>query len=280
MVRLRSSDETRCRRAARTVLDECGLARLPVRPEGICEQKGILYSHNEALPDGIWGALLRHDGTFVILISAECPTVEHRRFSTAHELGHYQLPGHLDALLASGRHESAPPYTSADPLEQEANAFASELLMPEPLVTPVMKETGVGLTSVRAIADRCETSFTSAAIRYTQLTPDPVAIVLSYKGAIEFSYVAPALWEYPGVAGRHPKRGDDLVPGTAAYRLTRSPERIKEVSEDSDAAGLEVWFPECEPGGELVEESVGLGRYGRVLTVLSTTELPDFEDPL
>ena len=51
-----------------------------------------------------------------------------------------------------------------------------------------------------------------------------------------------------------------------------------DVAEDSDTAGLELWFPKCETGAELAEESVGLGRYGRVLTVLSAEELPDFED--
>ena len=66
----------------------------------------------------------------------------------------------------------------------------------------------------------------------------------------------------------------------SAYALgaVRAVERRQVVTEDSDAAGIELWFPDCEPGGELVEESVGLGRYGRILTILSTTELPDFED--
>ena len=278
MVRLRGSDETRCRRAACVVLEDCGLDALPIHPEEICEQKGIHYAHDEHLPEGIWGALMRQDGEFVILVSASCPTVENRRFSASHELGHYHLPGHLEALLSSGIHQSGPSYASTDPLEQEANAFASELLMPEPLVSPMLARSEIGLPSVRTLAESCEASFTSAAIRYSQLTPDPVAMVLSYEGTVEFSYVSPALWEYPGVAGRNPKRGDSLVRGTAAYRLARSPEKVEEVTEDSDAAGIELWFPDCEPGGELVEESVGLGRYGRILTILSTTELPDFED--
>ena len=278
MVRLKSSDEARCRRAARAVLGECGISTLPVHPEEICALKGIHYSHDVDLPEEFWGALMRQDGEFVILISANCPTVEHRRFSAGHELGHYHLPSHLEALLGSGIHQSGPSYASADPFEQEANAFSSELLMPEPLVAPLLRRSEIGLSSIRAIAEGCETSFTSAAIRYTQLTPDPVAIVLSYEGTVEFSYVAPALWEYPGVAWGNPKRGDDLVPGTAAYRLSKSPEKIQEVAEDSASADLEVWFPDCEAGGELVEESVGLGRYGRVLTVLSATELPDIED--
>ena len=278
MAKLRGIDKTRCRRAARAVLSECGFCELPILPERICEHKGIHYSHDTALPEGIWGALMRKDGEFFILVSVSCPTVGNRRFSAGHELGHYYLPGHLEALLASGIHQSGPPYEATDPLELEANAFSSELLMPESLVSPIVDDAGSGLTAVRALAEACEASFTAAAIRYSQLTPDPVAIVLSNKGTVEFSRVSPALWEYPGVAGRNPKRGDSIVPGTAAYRLATSPDKIMEGAEDSDAAGLNVWFPECEPDGELVEDSVGLGRYGRVLTILWTEELPDLDE--
>ena len=278
MRKLTASNATRCRRTARKVLHECGLDALPVHPEEICRQRGIHYSHDDVLPAGYWGALLRENGEFVILVSASCPTVGNRRFSAGHELGHYHLTGHLEALLSLGSHYSGPPESTTDPLEREANTFASELLMPEPLVRPIVANSDIGLNSVQAIAMRCETSLVSAAIRYTQLSPDPVAIIVSYDGTIEFSSVSTPLWDYPGVARRKPQRGDGLVRGTAAYRLTGSPEKVRDVAEDSDTAGLELWFPKCETGAEVAEESVGLGRYGRVLTVLSAEELPDFED--
>lgn len=278
MPKLRGSDVTRCRRTARAVLDECDVRALPINPEEICRKKGIQYSHETELPPGCWGALVRENGNFVILVSASCPTVGHRRFSASHELGHYHLEGHLAALLSSGTHYSSPPHKATEPLELEANVFAAELLMPKPLISPIMDGADIGLASVRVIANRCETSLTSAAIRYVELTPDPVAIIVSHEGTIEFSSVSSSLWSYPGVARRKPQRGDDLVRGTAAYRLARSPAKVRSVAEDSDTASLDFWFPGCEPGGELVEESVGLGRYGRVLTVLSTMELPDFED--
>ena len=150
--------------------------------------------------------------------------------------------------------------------------------MPEPMVSPIVDSADIGLNSVRVIAERCETSLTSAAIRYAELTPDPVAIIVSHEGTVEFSFFSPSLWDYPGVAKSKPRRDDDLVPGTAAYRLAKSPTKVRGVAKDTDTASLELWFPRCEPEGELVEESVGLGRYGRVLTVLSTEELPDIED--
>ena len=102
--------------------------------------------------------------------------------------------------------------------------------------------------------------------------------MVSSEGTVEFSFVSPALWEHPEAAGRHPKRGDPVLRRTAAFRLANSPEMVRDVAEDADAAGLYTWFPECDGEGELVEESVGLGRYGRVLTVLSAPELPDQED--
>jgi len=278
MPKLKGSDVTRCRRTARAVLQECGVGVLPVDPEDICQKKGILYSHETDLPPGYWGALLRENGEFVILVSASCPTAGNRRFSASHELGHYHLDGHLEALLSSGVHYSGPPHSATDAFELEANVFASELLMPEPLVTPILDSAEIGLNSVRVIAESCKTSLTSAAIRYTELTPDPVAIIVSHEGTVEFSFVSSSLWDYPGVAQSRPRRGDGLVPGTAAYRLAKSPTSVRDVVEDSEAASLELWFPSCEPEGEVVEESVGLGRYGRVLTVLSTLELPDFED--
>ena len=49
----------------------------------------------------------------------------------AHEIGHYRLPGHIDAVLnAQGRHFSKAGFRSTDRYEQEADQFASALLMP------------------------------------------------------------------------------------------------------------------------------------------------------
>jgi Zn-dependent peptidase ImmA (M78 family) len=49
----------------------------------------------------------------------------------AHELGHYCIGGHADALLAHGPHYSSAHFSSNDPFEMEADYFAAALLMPE-----------------------------------------------------------------------------------------------------------------------------------------------------
>ena len=183
MVKLRISDATRCRRTARTVLDECGLDALPIHPEEICHKKGILYSHDADLPAGIWGALLREDGEFVILVSAICPTVGNRRFSAGHELG--ALPfvrGTWRPCCLRGSITPVLPAPRPTRLSLKLMPSPLELLMPEALVSPIVVDSGIGLSSVQAIAGRSETSLTSAAIRYCELTPDPVSTIVSYEG--------------------------------------------------------------------------------------------------
>jgi len=51
-----------------------------------------------------------------------------QRFSIAHELGHYCLEGHPDALLSNGRHYSRAGFVSSDPFEQEADHFSHYFL--------------------------------------------------------------------------------------------------------------------------------------------------------
>ncbi|MCX6373029.1 MAG: ImmA/IrrE family metallo-endopeptidase [Actinobacteria bacterium] len=71
-----------------------------------------------------------------------------RRFTIAHEIGHFVLheercrPVHYGSVAEAGRAE-----------EREADAFAAELLMPEPLVREAVREHG---PDVNRLADRFE----------------------------------------------------------------------------------------------------------------------------
>ena len=62
---------------------------------------------------------------------AHIDNIGFQNFSVAHELGHYFLPGHIDAVLADGDvHESRAGFASGDRYEMEADHFAATLLMP------------------------------------------------------------------------------------------------------------------------------------------------------
>jgi uncharacterized protein DUF955 len=67
-----------------------------------------------------------------------------RRFTLAHELGHWIcqcLEGRMAPIYCRA-HEVGPPNGDARQLEREANVFAAELLMPEPLVRKTYERSG------------------------------------------------------------------------------------------------------------------------------------------
>ncbi|WP_204274133.1 hypothetical protein, partial [Enterobacter ludwigii] len=62
------------------------------------------------------------------------------------------------------------------------------------------------------------------------------------------------------------------------HRFNADPERVAKAERDADEVQGVDWFG-AFPDVELYEEVVGLGRYGRTLTVITTVDaLPDEED--
>jgi Zn-dependent peptidase ImmA (M78 family) len=137
----------------------------------------------EAKPDtaeGVSGMLLRHGDSFGILYATHIASEGFQRFSVAHELGHYLLDGHIDHLVpGDGVHASHAGFVSADPYELEADHFAAGLLMPSNLFNRAMGKRAPGLTAVEFLAQACRTSLTATAIRYAELSPNAVAVIVS-----------------------------------------------------------------------------------------------------
>ena len=67
-----------------------------------------------------------------------------------------------------------------------------------------------------------------------------------------------------GVESRWVARSRELPAKSVTRRLNAGK---KVLSEERGGVRAEIWFSQA--GGELVEEVIGLGRYGKTLTVLS-----------
>ena len=122
---------------ARRLISELGITEAPVKVEDIAARFGVVVSE-EQFPEDVSGAL--HRGPDRTVIAVNKTHHEHRRrFTIAHELGHYFLhrdaPAYYDPKNQVGSHFRAR-VTGAewDPKEVEANRFAAELLMPRKLV--------------------------------------------------------------------------------------------------------------------------------------------------
>lgn len=263
--------------AAENVVKERGIVALPIDPIVLARDLDIEVKAKSACAKGVSGMLLRVDTTYGIAYATHIDNIGFQHFSVAHELGHYFLPGHIDAVFADGDvHESRAGFASGDRHEMEADHFAAGLLMPQPLFTDAMRRAGDGLASIQTLADLCQTSLTATGIRYTQCTRDPMAIVLSTGNQINYCFMSDAL---KVVDGLNWIRKRELLPkDTVTFTFNRDASRVCNADRAEGTSSLQDWF-----GGrhniEITEEVIGLGSYEKTLTVLTVPDdLPDPEE--
>jgi Zn-dependent peptidase ImmA (M78 family) len=120
---------------------------------------------------------------------------ERRRFTIAHELGHYLNVWHTPTSEAGfmcakrdmgvGQFIIKPGLTVHERQELQANQFAIELLAPRKQVEHLTSDEP-SLAEALAIGDRFELSKAAATRRYVELHHRPVAIVYTQQGKVNF----------------------------------------------------------------------------------------------
>jgi hypothetical protein len=255
------------------VLQQMNLTKLPIDPFKIAEAKNIMHQENPSLGAGISGCLMRIGHTFGIIYSTRFASNGFKRFTVGHELGHYFLEGHADYLFQDGKtlHTSTSGFISEDRYEREADAFAASLLMPKHLFRPACANTGIGLDAIKAMASICDTSLTATSIRFARLSPDPVAVILSMNQKVLFSIMSPCFRTQRTLTWI--KRGAGIPPESLTFHFTRDLTNVQNARTASGGTTLAEWFD--GPETHINEDVIGLGEYGRTLTVLWTDELPD-----
>lgn len=262
--------------AAEQVIRDRNITVLPVDPFAIARDLGIDVMAKPAMSAGVSGSLLRVGNSFAIAYATHISNTGFQRFSISHELGHYFLPGHIDAVFVDGDlHESRAGFASGNRYELEADHFAAALLMPRQLFIPATRNAGQGLDAIEDLHVLCDTSLTATAIRYAQCTADALAIVVSIGATIDYCFLSDTLMELDGLdwARKH-----QMVPrGTLTFVFNQEADNVLRCERKDGASDLQQWF-----GGsrniEVNEEIVGLGTYGKTLTVLSGFEVPEPED--
>jgi hypothetical protein len=263
-------------RAAENLLDDEGITELPVRPIDIAKSREITVQPMSVSSNAFSGVLMNVGDVLGIGYATHIDNEGFKRFSIGHELGHYFLEGHCDHLLPmDGKHESRAGFHTGDKYEMEADHFSAGLLMPRKLFKKAIdQQRTTGLKAVQALSDLCITSLTATAIQYAKHSPDQIAIVLSTGRAVDYCFMSDTLKELRGLEWI--KKGT-LLPRTTTYTFNQDEQRVRAGAYEEGSCNLDDWF-----GGpwdaELIEEVVGLGAYGKTLTVLSTTEFLDQEE--
>ena len=147
--------------------------------------------------------------------------------------------------------------------------------MPETLFTKAIDEAGQGFPAVQSLAVRCKTSITATAIRFAKYTDDPVAVIVTCEGRVEYCFMSERLKDLKGVQWL--KRGDLIAPRSATAAFNKNAANVSEAKQDEGCSWLDEWF-DGTPQIEMNEDVVGLGNYGKTLTVLFTEEIIDDEE--
>lgn len=250
---------------------------LPIDPVAIARQRDIEVVAKPMEDGGVSGMLVRYGNDFAIAYATHLENEGFENFSISHELGHYFLPGHADAVITgeSGSHLSRAGFSSQDKYEIEADRFAAGFLMPRHLFFPALTNAGVGLAAIESLSRLCKTSLHATAIRYAQCSREPVAVVISRGGIVDHCFMSEALRQISGIDWLHKREAVPSFTPTSIFNQDKT--NIQNGARIEETSNLQSWF-----GGhrsiEISEDVVGLGRYGKTLTVLYDIDLPEPED--
>ncbi|GIW88278.1 MAG: hypothetical protein KatS3mg108_2602 [Isosphaeraceae bacterium] len=265
---------------AKSTLIALDMWRLPVNPFAIVKEEGIELAPGRYGPK--FDARIEFVGAeraFILYYrTAQHGRTESRvRFSLAHELAHFYLPSHREYLLSGRSHNSVIDFRSRNPRENEADEFASALLMPRELFLAEMdkrRRSFWTLSDLCRLADEeFQTSVTSTVRRYCQFDFEPCAMVVSEANRVNWAWHSDSM---RALGMSHVPAGS-RVPGTS--RTAGLWKRL-EGSDSLDAVGglvpAQAWY-ERPYREELWEEAMPLGYTGLVLTYL-TLQDPGSDD--
>lgn len=271
---LRRDDGFGAEHKAHEVVSKLKISSLPVDPFSIADHREITHQEKSGLELGISGCLMKVGDVFGILYSSRFANEGFKRFNVAHELGHYFLPGHIEALFGAGQefHQSESGFTSNDKYEREADTFAASLLMPKLLFRAACDSSGQGLKAIETLAELCVTSLTATAIRFAKLSDEPVVVVCSKGDRVEYAFMSKPMQDLRGLTWI--RKGSGLPMGTATANFNKDEGNVRRGKRVVSTSTVDTWF---DGGGsaELNEEVVGLGDYGKTLTVLWADSLPE-----
>lgn len=165
----------------------------PTPLEHFVELAGI-ESISELTTDGFEGMLITNaeKSRGAIMIKAGT-SPRRRRFTIAHELGHFLLPWHRQqkfSCKSSDIKDSAQNRGLAPDLvsiETEANTFASELLMPSSAFKSLVDDFETpNLLHLTNLSDTFDVSFEATVHRYKALSDKPLAFVFSHHNIVRY----------------------------------------------------------------------------------------------
>ena len=239
-----------------------------IEPQQIADRLAVTYNygHYEDAFDGLleyYGDTFHIFGNIDRVNSSDHPRA---RFTFSHELGHYFIDEHRNALVGGvGPHASFTDYQSDNPAEQEADSFAAALLMPTKRFNSAVKKRPPSMQSIRELAEQFGTSYSSTAIRYAKSDLHSAIVMRWTSEERKWCWSSEEMFQITG--NKLYKPAEKIVVGSLTNSLLN--EKMEEQS--TKGSTLSAWCPFIASGSKkdmiVAEEVMSLGSFG-VLTLL------------
>ena len=207
---------------------------------------------------GCAGALIPSDGIFGIVVR-QSDSRRRKRFTVAHELGHFCIPSHKRQAVYCVSPELSRD-ESVRAAEREASDFAAELLMPRRHVQPMVATGAIDLLRALDVSEAFDVSKISAALRVCETTRERAAVVYFQDGRIKWAYRFGMPYGLPAAGAQPPG-------GSVAYDVWCGQDGSLKAQEVDAGA----WLPLATPDpswGQLLESSARSEESDDIVTVL------------
>ncbi|MEM8497834.1 MAG: ImmA/IrrE family metallo-endopeptidase [Pseudomonadota bacterium] len=171
---------------AENLLEDLGFDSLPIRPKAIvsainCDDFSVVMEEQHFDSDKILGKAVGNDKGALIYLNANIPDPGRSKFTAAHEIGHVSMHiiPQLKMKFECGSRELSNPFN--DPIERQANGFASGLLMPRSLLKK-QSDFEINWTNIHSISELCGASLEAVYRRLSFLEKGPSAMVIHHNG--------------------------------------------------------------------------------------------------
>ncbi len=219
--------------------------------------------------DGFEGMLAAHKtGTkWLILYNSAITSEGRKRFTIAHEFGHYLLHRHRQSEFQCGGRDIETGDGNGKVIESDADKFASTLLMPLDDFRRQVDGQPVTFDLLGHCADRYDVSLTAAALRWTEIAEHRAVLVASRDDHMLWAKSNEAAFKSSAVFATC-KRTIALPGAALAHSANCSG------AGQAQSVKASVWFPRESAYVPLTEMTMVAANYDYTLTLLL---MPDAE---
>ena len=154
----------------------------PVDLYSIAEKLNIVVK-KQKIKNGILGACKAVGLKRLVVLDPDICHEGRERFTLAHEIGHIMLRHGIHCCRTEDFY-----WNSRRPsIEQDANLFAAEILMPTLSLAEIARKKDITLELVETLAAERNVSVTAMAIKMVKLSPDPTVLIYFEDGRVKWS---------------------------------------------------------------------------------------------